>query len=180
MIKAVIKSRGPGISPRLLWMWSLASFIGKRKKSRSKRNSQLFDSPSSCCIYPATWNLSDIPGWSGSVDPSDPGLLIVIWIISKECACTLYVIPPIEPGVPWAMGYQYNNQMPPPLPQRRKVFITFIGIILKENPFVFPLKSSSYLMKYTFSCCISALLFSVFPQSKICFHFYAFEGDLYL
>lgn len=104
----------------------------------------------------------------------------MIWIISKECACTLYVIPPIEPGVPWAMGYQYNNQMPPPLPQRRKVFITFIGIILKENPFVFPLKSSSYLMKYTFSCCISALLFSVFPQSKICFHFYAFEGDLYL
>ena len=88
----------------------------------------------------------------------------------------------MEPGVPSAMGYQYNNQMP--LPKKKYLNnINFIGItggILKENPFVFPLKSSSHLMKYTFSCCISALLFSVFPQSKICFQFYAFGGDLYL
>ena len=90
----------------------------------------------------------------------------------------MYPISPTEPGVPWAMGCQYNHQMP--LPKKKSLDITFIGIILKEIPFVFPLKSSSHLLKYTFSSCISALLFSVFPQSKSWFHFSAFEGDLYL
>ena len=36
---------GAGDFPRLRWIWSLATFIGKKKKSRTKRNPELFDSP---------------------------------------------------------------------------------------------------------------------------------------
>ena len=42
-------------------MWPPATFIVKQKKSRTKRNPWLFDSPATCCISPATWNLSDSP-----------------------------------------------------------------------------------------------------------------------
>ena len=61
--KAVIKSRGAGHFPRLLWTWSPATFIGKQKKNEAKENP-------SCLIpclliiyyfYPATWNRSDNP-----------------------------------------------------------------------------------------------------------------------
>jgi len=58
--RAVIKSRRRWFR-WLLWTRLPAAFIGKQKKNRTKRNPQLFDSPPTCCIYPATWNLSDIP-----------------------------------------------------------------------------------------------------------------------
>ena len=50
-----------GDFPRLLREWPPATFIGKWKKNRTKRNPKPFDSPPTCCIHPATWNLSDNP-----------------------------------------------------------------------------------------------------------------------
>lgn len=64
---------------------------------------------------------------------------------------------PMELGVPWGMGYQYNDQKSPPKTEcLNNIYWDCI------YPFVFPLKSSSHLIKYTFLGCISALLFS-FP-----------------
>ena len=60
-IRAVIERQGPGIFPQLLWTSSPATFKGKWKKNRTERNSSLFDSPPTCCVYSATWNLSDNP-----------------------------------------------------------------------------------------------------------------------
>ena len=43
-------------------MWPPATFIGKYKKNRTKRNPLLFDSLPTCCVYWTTWNLGDTPG----------------------------------------------------------------------------------------------------------------------
>ena len=53
-IRAVIKELGAGDFSRLLRTLPPALFIGKYKKNRTKRNPQLFDSSSTCCIYLAT------------------------------------------------------------------------------------------------------------------------------
>ena len=47
-----------GDFPRLLWMWPIATFIGKQNQNTTKRNPQLFDSLPTRCIYLATYNLS--------------------------------------------------------------------------------------------------------------------------
>ena len=52
----------PGLSSRAGGRgFSPATFIGKWKKNRTKRNPKPFDSLPTCCIYPATWNLTDNP-----------------------------------------------------------------------------------------------------------------------
>ena len=63
---------------------------------------------------------------------------------------------PMELGVPWGMGYQYNVQKS--LPKMEYLNNIYWDCIY---PFVFPLKTSSHLIKYTFLGCISALLFSL-------------------
>ena len=58
-LRAVIKRRGSVIFPG--YSCSYFNFIGKQKKNRTKKYPWLFYSPSTFCVYPATWNLSDIP-----------------------------------------------------------------------------------------------------------------------
>ena len=53
--RAVIKRRGPGISPGYYECGlQLLSYESRRKNNTTKRNPQLFYSLPTCCIYPAT------------------------------------------------------------------------------------------------------------------------------
>ena len=54
IVRAVLRGGGRRFS-RLL----PATFKGRKKKSRTKRNPYLFDTPPTCWIYLATWNLND-------------------------------------------------------------------------------------------------------------------------
>ena len=50
----LIYRAGVGDFPRLLSTWPLATFIGKWKRNRTKRNPYLFYFLPTCCIYQAT------------------------------------------------------------------------------------------------------------------------------
>ena len=57
-----LRGGGQGFSPGTMNVALLqATFKGKWKKNRTKINPQLFDSLPTCCIYAATWNLSENP-----------------------------------------------------------------------------------------------------------------------
>ena len=49
-----LRGGGQGFPPATMNVALLATFKGKWKKNRSKRNPQLFDSPPTSCIYPVT------------------------------------------------------------------------------------------------------------------------------
>ena len=59
--RAVIKSRVAGISPGYYECGTRLLLMENKKKIRTKRNPQVFDSPPTSCIYPATRNLNDNP-----------------------------------------------------------------------------------------------------------------------
>ena len=59
--RAVIKSRGLGISPGY-YECGPHLFLMENKGKLEPKETFLFDSPPTCCIYPATRNLNDNPG----------------------------------------------------------------------------------------------------------------------
>ena len=75
-----------GDFPRLLWMWAIATFIGKQNQNTTKRNPQLFDSLPTRCIYLATYNLSGmIPCYDALVNfPKSKRFFI--WMKSNNLA----------------------------------------------------------------------------------------------
>ena len=77
---------GGGDFPRLLWMWPIATFIGKQNQNTTKRNPQLFDSLPTRCIYLATYNLSGmIPCYDALVNfPKSKRFFI--WMKSNNLA----------------------------------------------------------------------------------------------
>ena len=63
MSRVVIKSRGLGIFPGYEESGPWLLLLENRRKIEPKEIPSCLISPPTCCVYPATWNLSDNPAW---------------------------------------------------------------------------------------------------------------------